>query len=299
MKPVAFFLLIFGLCATAFAQKSYDLGYKVQKGDAFKVYQSADQEIIQDMNGEKHEMSNMIEGEYTFRVASVNDSIIIFNFKFDRFKMKSTSSLMGELMNVDTKDSINADDVEAKLFSGITAASLKMKMYKNGHIKSISGTEQLIEGMVNNAGDFNAFTKELMKESMKKEFGGATLSESFEQLTYVYPKVSVKKGDTWRNNFKGDLSSSNVWTLENVSEAVFMISGKSDVSFKIEDDTIMMDLSGTMTSKVNTSRISGFISSVSSTSTATGTSVMKSMKGVLIPTTVTTKITYKVKNYVQ
>lgn len=290
--PFTFFG-IHPLCAQQLLQ------YNVKKGDQFLVSQTANQAIVQDMNGSKHELTNLIEGDYVFKVENVSDSIITLNFKFDRFKMTSNSSIMGELLAVNTQDTVAKDDVEGKLFSGLTSATLKMKMYKNGHIKSISGTEKLVDSMVNNAGDFDDFTKELMKEAMKKEFGSKSLSDSFEQLTYIYPSKPVKVGDSWSNVYNGDLSSSNIWTLDKVNKSSYSISGKSDVAFKTNDESIKMNLKGTMVSMVVSSKSNGLISSLESTSTAKGFSTMANMADVEIPTTVSITITYKVKNYVQ
>ena len=153
--------------------------------------------------------------------------------------------------------------------------------------------------MVNNAGDFDDFTKELMKEAMKKEFGSKSLSDSFEQLTYIYPSKPVKVGDSWSNVYNGDLSSSNIWTLDKVNKSSYSISGKSDVAFKTNDESIKMKLKGTMVSIVVSSKSNGLISSLESTSTAKGFSTMANMADVEIPTTVSITITYKVKNYVQ
>ena len=275
------------------------LQYKVKKGDQFIVLQTANQSILQNMDGSKHQLTNVIEGDYIFKVEQVSDSIITINFKFERFKMTSTSSAMGNLLTINTRDSAPIDNVQGKLFEGITAANLKMKMYKNGHIKSISGTEELVESMVNNAGEFDDFTKALMTEAMNKEFGNESLSNSFEQLTFLFPLTPVNVGDSWSNNYHGDLSSNNLWTLEKISKDDIMISGESQVTFQTDDETIKMNLKGTMVSKVVTSLKNGFIKSLESTSTAQGFSTMSNMATVEIPTTVTTKTTYKVKNYVQ
>ncbi len=299
MKLVTTGLLVMLLLGINSLNAQHTLSYNLNIGERFKVFQNAKQDITQNMNGSKHEMSNTIEGDYIFEVEGVNDSIITLNFKFERFKMTSTSSLMGELISVNTDDSISEDDVEGRLFSGLTSATLKMNMYKNGKIKSIKGTEQLANNMVNNAGDFDEFTKELMKEAMKKEFGGESLARSFEQLTYIYPLKPVKKDDSWKNKFSGDLSANNVWTLAKISDAFYTIHGESDVSFNTDDESIAMNLTGKMTSEVKTFKDSGFISSITSTSTAEGTSKMKAMNGVEIPTKMTTKITYKVEKYVQ
>lgn len=277
----------------------YSLNYNLKIGDSYKIEQVANQEIIQNMNGSEHRMHNLIEGTFIFKVEHINDSIITFDFAFDRFKMSSTSSMMGELMNVDTNDSIALDDVEGKLFSGLTTSSLKMLMLKNGDIKEIYGTGTMVDHMIESAGDFNDFTKDLMKEAMKKEFGGKNLSESFEQLTFIYPDTKVKKGEIWQTEYKGKVSAINNWTLDKISKELLRITGQSDVNYKTNDESLTMDLSGKTESEIVAFRPSGFIKSMTSISNAKGTSVIKNMEGLEVPTTMTTKITYKVTKDVQ
>ena len=125
-----------------------------------------------------------------------------------------------------------------KIFAQLVNVDLTMKMYKNGKIKSIEGSDKLISNMVNAVGDLDDFTKEVMKESMKGEFSNESLAMSFEQMTYIYPNKTVKTGDSWENDFEGDLSSKNTWTLESINKDDIIITGKSIVNFVTNDNDI-------------------------------------------------------------
>ncbi|MDG5492123.1 DUF6263 family protein [Psychroserpens sp. SPM9] len=275
------------------------LAYNLNVGDEFKVNQIAIQDIVQDMNGQKHEMKNLLEGDFTFAIEAVNDSVYHIKFKFDRFKMVSTSNLMGELFNINTADPIEEDDIEGKLFSQLVKTDLKMIMYKNGKIKSITGSKALINNMVNAAGDFDEFTKELMKESMKKEFSNESLAKSFEQMTYIYPSKKVAKGDTWNNKFEGDLSSENTWTLKSIKKDDVEITGQSTITFNTIDEDLEMKLTGEMTSDLITSFETGFVKTMKTHSVAKGNSILHNMNDLEVPTTITSNITYKVEKHVQ
>ncbi|TXD83277.1 hypothetical protein ESY86_17035 [Subsaximicrobium wynnwilliamsii] len=298
MKSLAVKYLVVFIFGMLSGHAQMNLAYNLKQGDRFKIFQKADQNIVQDMEDTTHIVKNSIEGDFSFYVISVNDSVINVNFKFDRFKMNSTSNLAGNIMSVNTADLSN-DEMQDKLFSGLTKTTLKMVLFSNGKIKSISGTEKLISRMVDAAGDMDEFTKELMKEAMKTEFGNESLSQSFEQLTYIYPTNSVKVGDSWQNAYTGDLSSENTWTLKGLTNGVYKISGKSKVHLITDDESVSMDLEGTMTSAVETYKSNGFIKSMETSSSASGLSTMKSMQGMKLPTTVNTKTTYKTETYVQ
>lgn len=296
----SFFTTIFLLFTTlTLVQAQTKLEYKLNVGDVFKVEQVAEQDIVQDMNGSKHEMKNQIEGDFTFTVETISDSLYGMKFRFDRFKMISTSNLLGEIISIDTNKEVAEGDIQGKIFSQLVSTDLFMYMYKNGEVKVVEGAETLIENMVNSAGDFDDFTKELMKEAVKTEFGNENLSNSFEQMTFIYPNNLVKNGDTWQNKFEGELASDNVWTLKDQIDGEALITCESKVIFNSVDDSIEMKLTGVMTSDVKASLDSGFISSMSSSSTCTGNSIMKDMNGTQLPTTITSNVTYKVVKNVQ
>src|SRR5690606_5338848 len=121
-------------------------------GDSMTVFQKATQDILQEMDGTKHELKNLVEANYTFVVSQKTDSTYIINFNFERFKMVTTSSLYGEVINVDTKHSALKNDVQAQVFLGMIGTKLNMELSKNGKIKSVSGTHKMIANMIAKAG---------------------------------------------------------------------------------------------------------------------------------------------------
>jgi hypothetical protein len=299
MKSFFISVLVAFIVTASQVNAQTSLAYKLEVGDQFKVKQVANQDIVQDMNGQKHEMKNLLEGDFTFIVEEVNDTLYGLTFKFDRFKMISTSNLIGEIISVNTNDKITDDDIEGKIFAQLVKVDLAMKMYKNGKIKSIVGSNELISKMVNAVGDIDEFTKEVMKESMKSEFSNESLAKSFEQMTYIYPLETVKIGDTWENNFEGELSSKNTWTLKSIADNDIIITGESIVNFLNKDVDVEMNLKGDMTSNLTTSKETGFVKTMTTTSTVKGNSIMHNMNDLKVPTTIISNVTYKIEKHVQ
>jgi hypothetical protein len=176
---------------------------------------------------------------------------------------------------------------------------LAMTKYKNGKIKSIEGSNQLISKMVNAIGGMDLFTKEVMRESMKGEFSNESRAKSFEQMTYIYSEKTVKIGDTWENNFEGDLSSKNTWTIDRITKNGFIITGESIVNFLNEDANVEMKLKGNMTSNLITSKETGFVKTKTTTSTVKENSIMRNMNDLKVPTTIISNVTYKIEKHVQ
>ena len=286
-------LALFVLVTTANAQDI--LQYKLVVNDTFNVTQKATQDIIQDMNGQKHEMKNELEADFTFIVKEVNDNSYSIDFTFDRFKMVTTSNLYGEIMNVDTSEEASEDDMEAKIFSGLLNSKLLMVMQKDGKIVSIEGTDRLVQKMIDGTGIEDDFTKELMRESMKKEFGNESLSSSFEQMTYIYPLNKVNIGDTWKNAYSGDLKAQNIWKLDTMDESSIVLSGESDVKMETEEDATTMNLTGTQQTSIIANPKNGFVQIMKVNSEAKGTTIMKQMNNIEVPTTIISVIEYKIQ----
>ncbi|MBU3821710.1 hypothetical protein KO566_06530 [Flavobacteriaceae bacterium XHP0103] len=292
-------LLISALFSNIIYAQNIALQYNLKIGDSIKVFQKAEQDIVQDFNGTKHELKNVLEGEFTFVISNKTDSIYTINFKFDRFKLLTSSNLSGEVINIDTNNDFEEGDIQGKIFSGMIGTKLTMEMYKTGKIKSVSGTEKMIADMVNNAGVTDEFTKQLMIESMKKEFGNKSLARSFEQMTYIYPLKKVAVGDTWTNSYSGKINAKNTWKLEALKDKTIQLTGEGDVKMYSVDDTLTMTLNGTQQTNITAIKLSGFAKEMSVTLTADGFSVMEQMKDTEIPTKITSITTYKTIKYVQ
>ena len=212
-KKLILLILLIGF--TSVIQAQHYLGYNLNVGDTLKITQVSEQEIIQKMNDQEHKIINNLGGDYLFHIKKETDSSYIINFKYDSFFMKTTSNLAGTIFNVDTKKDISEDDVEGKIFKGLTETALEINMLKTGKIVSLVGTEDLINNMINDL-DFDNFTKEIMKESIRNEFGGESLIESLGQFTFMYPDKMVTIGESWNNEFKGDMKAKNTWQLDKV-----------------------------------------------------------------------------------
>src|SRR5690606_31675204 len=133
----------------------------------------------------------------------------------------------------------------------------------------------------------------------KKEFGNKSLAQSFEQMTFIYPNKKVKIGDTWVNNYKGELNAKNTWKLDALNERTVELSAKSDIMLTTKEDNVSMTLSGKQQTKLTASKTSGFIKDMVVTQNASGISMMAEMANIDIPTTITSTTTYKTINHVQ
>ncbi|WP_141675558.1 DUF6263 family protein [Formosa haliotis] len=285
-------ILILTLMCMYSVSAQTQLQYRLNIGDSITILQHAQQNIIQSDQGAEHKILNDLEENYTFKVSSKTDSTYIFTFNFNQFKLKTTSNKFGVMLDVDTNKPALEGDTEGKIFGGLTQSKLTIEMSRSGEILKISGTDDMIRNMIDLADIHDEFTKQLMIESMKSEFGSASLSKSFEQLTHIYPKQKVNVGDTWTNTFTGDINSDNTWTLEKITDTIFL-NAKSTLSMIIEDEHSNLLLKGKQNIAVKANKKTGFINEM--TVSAEAASVNTPGQPEITPTKITSITTYKIK----
>ena len=234
------------------------LQYQLKKGDVFKVKQDAEQIITQELDGATHEITNHIDGILEFKVLGELNNGYEVALTFKDLNLKMTSSIQGELMNVKAKE-VNDEDMQSKVFNTILNNPVKMVLAKNGNILKVQGGDSLVSKMARASGLEDEFSINMMKKSLENEFGSEALSNSYKQMTFIYPDKKVNVNDKWENVYNGKLKTTNVWTLKSIEENKAKISGKAKVLMDVTDANTVMKLSGTQTTTLTADTNTGFI----------------------------------------
>ena len=285
-------ILVFTLLCTCSASAQSLLQYRLNIGDSITIYQEATQNIVRNEQGIEHKIVNNLEENYTFKVSSKTDSTYILTFHFNQFKLKTTSNKFGVLVDVATNKPVNANDTEGKIFGLLTHSKLQIIMSNSGEIIEVNGTEAMINNMISLSGVRDEFTKQLMVESMKAEFGSESLSKSFEQFTHIYPKQKVKIGDTWTNEYTGEINAKNTWKLEKITDIV-VLNAQSTLSMIIEDEFTNLLLKGKQNIVVFADKKTGFINEMTVNAEASNAYDLNDPEN--NPTKITSITTYKIK----
>lgn len=268
------------------------LQYRLKIGDSMTVNQQATQSIIKDEQGIQHNIQNTLEEQYTFKVVSKTDSTYLLNFKFNTFKLKTVSNQLGTIVDIDTSKLLEDNDTEGRIFSGLTASNLQIEMSKTGKIINVTGTEAMINKMVSLADIEDEFTKQLIIESIKTDFGNKTLSNSFEQLTHIYPDSLISKDKSWKNTFKGEFNTINTWTLDKITDAIYL-NADCLLNIHIAEEQTQMALRGTQHINVIANKNTGFIKEMTVTAEAQSPKNLNNPEET--PTIITSKTTYKIQ----
>lgn len=283
------YLILFLCCnLTVFSQTT--LEYNLKIGDVFTIEQKAHQSIIQEIDGASHEITNDLGGILEFKVVKENENSYEIAFTFKDLNLLMKSSIQGEIMNVQAKD-VTKGDMQSEMFNSLLDTPVQLILSKTGDIIEVTGGDSLVTKMSDASGIEDEFSKNMMKQGLKKEFGSEALSNSYKQLTYFYSDSLVNIGDSWKNEYNGKLSAKNTWTLNEISDNV-LISGEAHVVMSTDESGTKMNLSGTQSTEIVADPESGFIINMTVKGEANGISTMSQLGVIEIPTTINSTITY-------
>lgn len=266
--------------------------YKLSPGDVFTIKQDANQIITQEIDGATHEITNSLQGIMQFKVMGDNTTTYDINVMFKDLNLKMTSSIQGELMNINARD-YEEGDAQSKIFNSLLDVPIQITLARTGDILEVSGGDSLVLKMANASGVTDEFSLNMMKKSLESEFGSEALSNSYEQFTYLYPISPIEVGDSWNNEYSGKLQAQNTWTLNEITEERAIIDGKANVVMDIVEASSTMKLNGTQDSSVITDITTGFVKKKTVRGLAEGYTTMTQMGNMEIPTSIKSTIIYE------
>ena len=290
MKKLSYLLVYLLINTTLLGQSR--IQYNLSLDDVFTIKQDANQIITQEIDGATHEITNMLQGILEFRVKGDTNNTYAINVMFKDLNLKMTSSIQGELMNIKAKD-FEEDDAQSKIFNSLLDVPIQIILARTGDILEVSGGDSLVSIMANASGLEDEFSLNMMKKSLEKEFGSEALSNSYKQLTFLYPDTSIEVGDSWKNEYTGKLQAQNTWTLNEITEASANIEGKALVVMDVVEPSSTMKLNGTQNSSVITDITTGFVKKMTVHGLAEGFTTLTQMGDQEIPTTIKSTIIYE------
>ncbi|MBT8320053.1 MAG: hypothetical protein KJO90_00130 [Eudoraea sp.] len=290
MKRAIIFVYFLLLSVAAISQTN--LQYNLKEGEVYKIKQEALQMIFQEMDGAVHELTNEISGLLEFHVIKERDTTFEIDLFFRDLNLVMTSSIQGELMNVNARD-VNENDIQSKIFNSLLNEPVHMILSKNGDILEVTGGDTLVAKMSGASGISDEFSLNMMKKSLEREFGSEALSNSYEQMTFIYPSKPVRVGEVWKNEYQGKLSSRNSWLLEAVSDSSATIKGEAEITRDVSEPVSTMKLDGSQSTWIETDLLSGFIVSMKVEGSSKGVTIMAQMGDAEIPTRIQSVTTYE------
>jgi len=292
-KNLLFLILYLGIFPSILGQEV--LQYNLNKGDVFNIQQEARQAIVQEFEGASHEITNDLSGILEFKVIDASSDTYILDVTYKDLVLKMTSSIQGELVNVHAQE-VDTNDIQSKIFNSLLNVPIQITLASNGNVLKVVGGDSLVSKMAQASGLTDEFSLNMMKASLKKEFGSEALSNSYKQMTYIYPDKEIFVGDNWENDYEGKLSAHNKWQLDSLSIEKATISGIATVVMDINEPTTTMKLDGTQDTKITADLKSGFILKMKVDGFSKGFSTIMQMGEQQIPTSIKSTVTYEIIN---
>ncbi|MEA1786922.1 DUF6263 family protein [Arenibacter sp. GZD96] len=292
MKNIVIFL--FGLFLPCFFYGQTLLEYRLKIGDVFVLHQNAKQRITQTIGDTEQIITNTLEGVFQLKVIDKQEDQFVLELKFNDLKLHISSNLLGELLAVNAKE-VHEGDISSKMYHSLLNSPVKLFLAKNGDILQVSGGDKLVSKMVQAAEIEDALSLDILKNTLENDFGSKALSDSYEQMTFIYPTTPIKVGDTWVNYYDGKLHSKNTWKLEDLTASNATILGEAEVVMTLKENTMSMELNGHQETEIKTNTANGFLKTMKVSGTYSG--ISKDLNSnEEIPTTITSQITYELLN---
>lgn len=287
MPRLTYMLWSLFLASPVFGQTA--LQYTLKNGEVFTVRQEAVQQITQEMNGSIQEITNSIRGIVEFKVVGIREEGYKIAVSFRELNLHMQSSQEGVLLDVDASD-LRSDDLQTRIFNSLLHVPIHLILDRRGEVLRVTGGDSLVARMATASGVEDPFTLEVMKKSLERDFGSEALSNSYEQMTFIYPQSAIGIGDSWENSYQGKISARNRWTLDEVADGKARIHGNSRVQMNLEEATSSMHLTGDRKTEVSTELATGFLFAMKVESTSEGLASWSQNAYEAIPTTIKSTI---------
>jgi len=147
-----------------------------------------------------------LQGNLTFEVISNDAAVKTLKGEYRRFRLYM--KIMDLEMDIDTdrpvdsaSESESMEGMMHRLFSKIKGSSFIMKVDEKGNIQSVTGFDEIINGIIGSAG-LNEEMELQMRASLKDQFSEQELKNQLAPVFVIFPDQEVKQGDSWQRKYR-------------------------------------------------------------------------------------------------
>lgn len=260
-------LILFSIVLTSCQAQKTDLSLNLEKGKEYKQVTNSKAKIIQEINGQKINVTMTIKGEMSYKVVSVNPTDYDMDVKYKSLTM--TMGLPQGNMEF-SSDKNNERDIFSKLLSKMIEKPFNVKMAKNGKILEVNKIESMIESLFKDFSNIPENKLAQIEAQLKKAYGEKAFKGNIEMVTAIFPDKPVKKGDNWTitTNLESGMSGlmTTDYELIELGSDYAMIKGNSSIQTANKDAYIKSngmptkyDMSGSMISEIRVDKETGWI----------------------------------------
>jgi hypothetical protein len=264
MKKLTTLLVLIACAGIVSAQ--IPLRYTLKQGQSFKIMQSIDQFISQDIMGMKQDMQQTIKMGTRYDVTAVAGDV--YTVKCTYYRVAMNMNAMGMEMSYDSDNPSGAADPMSLVFAALVNQSFTMKFNTAGDILGISGVDVMINNMIGGMGLTDPEQEAATREQLSAQYGDEAMMNSMEQVLKIFPASGKgNKGETWSTNVKMpgfNLDLNNQYQLsdfDNVNATMKVTSLISPTTIKQNQGgmEMEMEMSGSQNGIVVVERATGMV----------------------------------------
>jgi hypothetical protein len=246
-------VLVIHSCKTSGAASGNVLKFNLEKA---KTY---DYEIVWDMDQKISYQDTKISlgGIYSVEVIEEKDGIKKLTGMYKSFRLYM--KMAGMEMDIDSEKPVEPIDqaelkqnpmgMMSRIFSAIKGKSFSMQVDEEGKVLSVTGFDQIINGMVDSTGaDENA--KLQIRASLRDQFNEQAVKDQFAQIFTIFPNKKVKVGDNWEKHLQtgGKVPAKflTVYTVKQIEGDHVTLNAKSNISSVGGEMLVTGDQTGTL-----------------------------------------------------
>jgi len=226
------------------------LKFNLEKGKqyGYEITWDMDQKIM-----DRDDKINLL-GNFSFEVIADDGKVKTLKGIYRRFRLYM--KIMELEMDIDTDKPVveaaeneNIGGMMQRLFSKIKGNSFSMKVDQEGNLVSVSGFDEIINGMIDSSG-LNEEMEMQMRASLKDQFNEQELKNQFAHVFMIFPGKAVKQGDSWQRNYRIDgkvaAEFSTTYTVKQIEGDHFTLDAKSVIGPAGGDMEVKGTQSGTL-----------------------------------------------------
>ena len=259
-------LLLASIIFTSVQSQNVDLSLKLEKGKEYKQTTTSKSTILQEIMGQKINISTTVNGTNSFLVKDINEDGYITEVKYEDLNMSITMPKGGGI----SSEVIDEKNPMISILNDLKGNTFEMMISKKGKITEVKNFDAIMETIMEGLDKLPDEQKEPMKQQILKVYGDEAIKQGMEMISAIYPDKPLKKGDKWtkNTNLESEIPMEIItdYELVEVTPDYALIKGNGTVKspdknagFEVNGAPMILDISGTIVSEIKVDRNTGWI----------------------------------------
>jgi hypothetical protein len=270
IKSMLMLLIVFSISSASYANSEVTLRLNLKKGTETKYRASTSQVITQTIAGTEQVVNQNQIFEYKISVLD-KDSEGNMQTQITYTRVAINMNTNGMDFSFDSNDESKSTSLNPQFmgYAALVHKSINAKFSPTGKIIEVSGTDAMLDNMLNDLSKGDAALKAQMQQMMATSFNEETMTQMFGGSLIEYPEKILKVGSSWIENKtvigQFTLNVDNTYTVKSIEKNLAKIDISSIISTipgnktNIQGMDVTFNLFGTQSGSISIDRGTGEI----------------------------------------